>query len=96
MINTLALDDVNDILFPKKSALDGGKVVLCINFLRLGLPSFEVIDLLKTDKFKEVDYIVTKDTFEHSSNLDKILQKFHQILKKDGMVLAGFGPLYNF
>ena len=57
---------------------------------------FEVVDLLKTDKFKEVDYIVAKDTFEHSSNLDKILQKFHQILKKDGMVLAGFGPLYNF
>ena len=57
---------------------------------------FEVIDLLKTNKFKDIDYIVTKDTFEHSSNLIKILEKFYQILKKGGMVLTGFGPLYNF
>ena len=57
---------------------------------------FEVIDLLKTDKFKDIDYIVTKDTFEHTLNLDKILEKFHQILKKDGKAFVGFGPLYNF
>ena len=57
---------------------------------------FELIDLLKTDKFKDIDYIVTKDTFEHSLHLDQILEKFHQILKKDGRVFVGFGPLYNF
>ena len=57
---------------------------------------FEVVDLLNTDKFKDLDYIVTKDTFEHSLNLDKILEKFYQILKTDGKVFIGFGPLYNF
>ena len=77
-----------------------------INFakenLRINFPDlvdrvdFEVVDLLKTDKFKDIDYIVTKDTFEHSVNLDQILEKFHQILKKDGKAFVGFGPLYNF
>ena len=57
---------------------------------------FEVIDLLKTNKFEDFDYIVTKDTFEHSLNLNKILEKFHSILKKGGKALIGFGPLYNF
>ena len=57
---------------------------------------FELIDLLTTDKFKDIDYIVSKDTFEHSLHLDKILEKFHQILKKDGRMFVGFGPLYNF
>jgi len=57
---------------------------------------FELIDLLTTDKFKDIDYIVTKDTFEHSLDLDQILEKFHQILKKDGKAFVGFGPLYNF
>ena len=57
---------------------------------------FELIDLLTTDKFKDIDYIVSKDTFEHSLHLDQILEKFHQILKKDGRIFVGFGPLYNF
>ena len=57
---------------------------------------FEMIDLLKTDKFQDIDYIVTKDTFEHSLNLDQILEKFHQILSKGGKAFVGFGPLYNF
>ncbi len=51
---------------------------------------FELIDLLTTDKFKDIDYIVTKDTFEHSLNLDQILEKFHQILKKDGRAFVGW------
>ncbi len=57
---------------------------------------FEMIDLLKTEKFQDIDYIVTKDTFEHTLNLDQILEKFYQILNKDGKALVGFGPLYNF
>ena len=57
---------------------------------------FELIDLLTTDKFKDIDYIVSNDTFEHSLHLDQILEKFHQILKKDGRMFVGFGPLYNF
>ena len=49
-----------------------------------------MIDLLKTDKFQDIDYIVTKDTFEHSLNLDQILEKFHQILK-GGKAFVGLG-----
>ena len=52
-------------------------------------------DLLKTNFNKEFDVIVTKDTFEHTLNLPKVLDKFYEILKKDGKVYAGFGPLYN-
>ena len=58
--------------------------------------SFEKIDLLETDKYYDFDYIVSKDTFEHSLNLDKILNKFNSILKINGEAYIGFGPLYNF
>ena len=57
---------------------------------------FEKVDLLKTNEFKEFDFIITKDTFEHTLNLDKVLKKFYEVLKFDGKVLIGFGPLYNF
>lgn len=58
--------------------------------------SFEKIDLLETNKYKDFDYVVSKDTFEHSLNLDKILNKFYDILNFNGEVHVGFGPLYNF
>lgn len=57
---------------------------------------FEKIDLLKTDKFYDFDYIVSKDTFEHTLHLDKVLNKFYKILKPNGEAYIGFGPLYNF
>ena len=67
------------------------------NFSKLEkIVSFEKIDLLQTDKYYDFDYIVSKDTFEHSLNLDKILNKFNSILKINGEVYIGFGPLYNF
>ena len=57
---------------------------------------FYKLDILKTEKFKDFDIIVSKDTFEHTLDLDKVLLKFHQILKDDGSAYLGFGPLYNF
>ena len=57
---------------------------------------FEKKDLLKDFFEKKFDYIVTKDTFEHSENLPEILNKFYDLLKNGGKVFAGFGPLYNF
>ena len=57
---------------------------------------FEKKDILKKKFEKKFDLIISKDTFEHTLNLDKILEKFHQILKKDGKAFVGFGPLYNF
>ena len=53
-------------------------------------------DILRSDKFKDFDYIITKDTFEHTLNLDKVLFKFYEMLRDDGKVYTGFGPLYNF
>ncbi len=51
---------------------------------------------LFNDKFDEkFDLIVSKDTFEHTVDLPKILDKFYDLLKKDGKVYIGFGPLYN-
>ena len=57
---------------------------------------FQKKDLLNTNFENKFDYIVTKDTFEHSLNLPEILNKFYEILEKGGKVYAGFGPLYNF
>ncbi|MDC0938112.1 class I SAM-dependent methyltransferase [Pelagibacteraceae bacterium] len=52
---------------------------------------------LLDDKFnQEFDLIVTKDTFEHTIDLPKILDKFYDLLKMNGKVYIGFGPLYNF
>ncbi len=58
--------------------------------------SFKKKDILKDDFNQQFDYIVTKDTFEHSENLPEILDRFYNLLKKKGKVFAGFGPLYNF
>jgi SAM-dependent methyltransferase len=57
---------------------------------------FQKKDLLNTNFENKFDFIVTKDTFEHSLNLPEILNKFYEILEKGGKVYAGFGPLYNF
>ena len=57
---------------------------------------FKKKDLLK-DKFnQEFDLIVTKDTFEHTINLPEVIDKFYDLLKKNGKAYIGFGPLYNF
>ncbi len=57
--------------------------------------SFEKKDLLNAHFNKQYDFIVTKDTFEHTVNLPQILDRFYEILKSDGKVYIGFGPLYN-
>jgi len=58
--------------------------------------NFQKKDLLTTNFKNKFDFIVTKDTFEHTLNLPEILNKFYEILEKGGKVYAGFGPLYNF
>ena len=58
--------------------------------------NFQKKDLLNANFENKFDFIVTKDTFEHSLNLPEILNKFYEILEKGGKVYAGFGPLYNF
>ena len=58
--------------------------------------SFIKLDILENNELKNFDYIVSKDTFEHTTNIEKILLKFHKITADDGKIYVGFGPLYNF
>lgn len=58
--------------------------------------NFKNINILENDIKQKFDLIVTKDTFEHSPNLPKILEKMYDLLDKGGKVYVGFGPLYNF
>ncbi|MCX7021087.1 MAG: class I SAM-dependent methyltransferase [bacterium] len=41
------------------------------------------------------DYIVSKDTFEHVEDLGRLLVEIRVRLKPGGLLLLGFGPLYN-
>ena len=59
-----------------------------INFLHQNINDW------KTDlKF---DYIITKEAFEHTLNLPKVLNSMNKLLNNNGLIFAGFGPLYNF
>ncbi|MBN1969578.1 MAG: methyltransferase domain-containing protein [Candidatus Delongbacteria bacterium] len=42
-----------------------------------------------------IDYIVSKATFEHINNLEEILNELKNKLKSGGKIFAGFGPLYD-
>ena len=42
-----------------------------------------------------VDIIVSKDTFEHVENLEQLLIDIASVLRPNGIVMSGFGPLYN-
>ena len=53
-------------------------------------------DILTNSDLENFDYVVSKDTFEHTTNIEKILLKFHKITTNDGKICLGFGPLYNF
>jgi hypothetical protein len=41
-----------------------------------------------------VDFVVSKDTFEHIERLQDVLSEIAQVLKCDGVLLAGYSPLY--
>ena len=58
--------------------------------------TFKKFDILKDITEEKFDIIVSKDTFEHSLELDKILKKLFNILNDGGKAYIGFGPLYNF
>lgn len=43
---------------------------------------------------ERVDMIISKDAFEHFTDPAAILRKMHNLLKKDGYVIATFGPTW--
>lgn len=57
---------------------------------------FQNLDILKDKINEKFDFIVSKDTFEHTQNLPKVLLKMYDLLNKGGKAYIGFGPLYNF
>lgn len=55
---------------------------------------YQDINDWKTDlKF---DYVITKEVFEHTLNLSEALNSMYKLLNHNGLIFAGFGPLYNF
>ncbi len=57
---------------------------------------FKLIDINSWEGTEKFDYIVSKETFEHTLNLDDVLKSMDQLLKPKGKIFSGFGPLYNF
>ncbi len=59
-----------------------------VNFLHQDINSW------RTDlKF---DFIITKEVFEHTIDLGIVLNSMYKLLNPNGIIYAGFGPLYNF
>ena len=84
-------------MYIKEKLLNFANINLQQNYKKYqSVIDFKKKDLLNANFEKKFDFIVTKDTFEHSLNLPEILNKFYEILEKGGKVYAGFGPLYNF
>jgi len=50
------------------------------------------VSSMKSDYF---DFIFTKDAFEHCYDFEDILYHLHRILKPGGLMVVGFGPLWN-
>ena len=57
---------------------------------------FKLMDINSWEPIEKFDYIVSKETFEHTLNLDKVLNSMNKILTPGGKIFSGFGPLYNF
>ena len=57
--------------------------------------NFKSSDLLSDNFSEKFDIILSKDTFEHTLNLDKVLNKMYNLLNSGGKAYLGFGPLYN-
>ena len=60
--------------------------------------SFKKVDLMKTlpSPAKKFDLIVCLSVLEHIKNLDKIVKNFRKVLKKDGVLIAGYPNEDNF
>ncbi len=43
---------------------------------------------------EEVDFVVSKDTFEHIMDIEQVLLSIKKIMRKDGLLITGFSPLY--
>jgi len=56
---------------------------------------FHLGELEDFDPAVRFDYIVSKDTFEHVAYLGRLMEVVRARLKPGGLLMTGFGPLYN-
>ncbi len=55
---------------------------------------FHHLDISEMALEGKVDVVISKDTFEHIMNLDQVLISVKRVLRKGGLLIAGFSPLY--
>jgi SAM-dependent methyltransferase len=58
----------------------------------LGIVDFRYVDNIGKKKF---DIVLSKDSFEHYSNPEDFILTMKQYLKKDGIMVIGFSPLWK-
>jgi SAM-dependent methyltransferase len=56
---------------------------------------FRLQDVRQTPEIDDIDYFVSKDTFEHVIDLDQVLDAMKRRLKPGGKLYIGFAPLWN-
>jgi len=65
------------------------------NFPHLSdIVEFQNVNIESLDEYG-FDIVLSKNTFEHIQNLDKIMPDIVKRMKEGGYFLVGFGPLYN-
>tara|TARA_B100000700_G_C14852639_1_gene764705 strand:+ start:228 stop:971 length:744 start_codon:yes stop_codon:yes gene_type:complete len=81
----------------KKEYIEFAKKSLEKNFSQYSNKVSYVCDDINSWKTElKFDYIVTKEAFEHTIELKKVLNSMYNLLNPNGSIYAGFGPLYNF
>ena len=56
---------------------------------------YRALTIQELDGHAEFDVVVSRDTFEHIHDLPDVLRDVARLLRPDGRVYVGFGPLYR-
>ena len=56
---------------------------------------FELLDIAELDEDGTYDVVLSKDTFEHVSDMAGMLRELHRLLVPGGEIWAGFSPLFH-
>lgn len=80
--------------------LDEGRIAFANRNLAQRFPqllnrvTFQAVDAAALPAEQLFDAVVTKDTFEHVADVESLLKTLGQHLTPDGLIYAGFSPLY--
>lgn len=55
---------------------------------------FHYLDIADMTLEGEVDFVISKDTFEHIIGIDRVLLSVKRVLRQGGLLISGFSPLY--